>query len=148
MPAIPTPAPRRRFFHARLAGTATAAFASPWNGDDGHGHRDHDRTWHGDNDDRGHGRGDRNDRSERWRNDRWRENDYHDNGRHLGQYERGFRRGERAPVVYLQPRYYVNDWRAYRLPPPPRGYRWVRPVDGRFLLVAITSGVIADMLGY
>ena len=118
--------------------SSTAAFASPWHGG---GHGDHDRAWHGDNDD-DHGRG----RSDR--NDRWRDNDYHDNGRHLGQYKHGFRRGERAPVIYLQPRYYVNDWRAYRLPPPPRGYRWVRPDDGRFLLVAVTTGLIADMLGY
>jgi len=118
--------------------SSTAAFASPWHGGGGHGHGDHDRSWHGDNDDH-HRHGDR--------NDRWRDNDYHDNGRHLGQYKH-YRRGERLPVVYLQPRYYVNDWRAYRLAPPPRGYRWVRPADGHFLLVAVTTGIIADMLGY
>jgi Ni/Co efflux regulator RcnB len=124
--------------------SSTNAFASPWHGDGGHGHGHggQDRAWHGDNDDHGRWHGDRDDR-----NNRWRDNDYHDNGRHLGQYKH-FRRGDRAPVVYLQPRYYVNDWRGYRLPPPPRGYRWVRPDDGRFLLVAITTGVIADMLGY
>lgn len=123
--------------------SSTTAFASPWQGDGGHGHGRQDRSWHGDNDDRGQWRDDRNDR-----NDRWRDNDYHDNGRHLGWYKHGYRRGDRAPVVYLQPRYYVNDWREYRLAPPPRGYRWVRPVDGHFLLVAIATGVIADALGY
>lgn len=125
--------------------SSTTAFASPW-GDGGHGHGGHERSWHGDND-RGDRRGDDHD----WhgdRNDRWRANDYHDNGRHRGWYKHGYRRGERVPVVYLQPRYYVNDWRAYRLAPPPRGYRWVRPVDGHFLLVAIATGVIADALGY
>ena len=118
--------------------SSTAAFASPWHGGGGHGHGDHDRAWHGDNDDH-HRHGDR--------NDRWRDNDYHDNGRHLGQYKH-YRRGERLPVVYLHPRYYVNDGRADRLAPPPRGYRWVRPADGHFLLVAVTTGIIADMLGY
>lgn len=137
--------------------SSTAAFASPWQGDDGHGHGGHDRSWHGDNDNRGDRddrrgdrdwRGDRDDRrgDRDWRDDR--DRGYHDNGRHLGWYKNGYRRGDRAPVVYLQPRYYVNDWRDYRLAPPPRGYRWVRPMDGHFLLVAIATGVIVDALGY
>ena len=125
--------------------SSTAAFASPWHGDDGHGRGGHERSWHGDNDDRGDWRDDRD-----WRRDRddrhWRGD--HDNGRHLGWDKHRYRRGDRAPVVYLQPRYYVNDWRDYRLAPPPRGYRWVRPVDGHYLLVAVTTGVILDALGY
>jgi len=72
----------------------------------------------------------------------------HDNGRHLGHIKQGYRRGMRAPAVYLQPRYYVNDYRRYRLAPPPRGYRWVRPADDRYLLVEITSGLISQALGY
>ncbi|MGH8025166.1 MAG: RcnB family protein [Pseudoxanthomonas sp.] len=72
----------------------------------------------------------------------------HDNGRHLGHLKQGYRRGERAPAVYLQPRYYVTDYRHYHLAPPPRGYRWVRPADNRYLLVEITSGLIAQALGY
>ena len=93
--------------------------------------------------DRGRDRDVRRD-SDRGRN--W--NNRHDNGRHLGHIKQGYRRGMRAPAVYLQPRYYVNDYRRYRLAPPPRGYRWVRPADDRYLLVEITSGLISQALGY
>ena len=109
--------------------SSTAVLAAPGHGHGG-GHGDYGRSSHD------WSRGD----DHHWRGD-------HDNGRHLGEYRR-FRRGERVPVVYLQPRYYVNDWRAYHLAPPPLGYRWVRPVDGHFLLVAATTGLIAEMLGY
>ena len=110
-----------------LSGTA---MASPRHGDhDRHGYP----AWNGD-----HDRGDRDhDRDGRW---------HHDNGRHLGHYK--FARGQRVPVVYLQPRYYVEDYRVYHLAPPPRGYRWVRPENGHFLLVAATTGLIAEILGY
>lgn len=94
-----------------------------------------------------HGRGDRGDRH--GYDDRYdRDDRRHDNGRHLGQIKQGYRRGMRAPTVYLQPRYYVNDYRRYRLAPPPRGYRWVRPADDRYLLVEITTGLISQALGY
>jgi Ni/Co efflux regulator RcnB len=74
----------------------------------------------------------------------------HDNGRHEGWYRQAYRRGQRVPVVYLQPRYYVNDYRHYGLAPPPRGYRWVRPYpdSNEYLLVAIATGLIAQVLGY
>ena len=72
---------------------------------------------------------------------------HHDNGRHLGHDKQAFRRGERVPVIYLQPRYYVADYRVYHLAPPPRGYRWVRPDDGRFLLIATATGLISQILG-
>jgi Ni/Co efflux regulator RcnB len=109
--------------------SSTAALAAPGHG--GHGHGDKGRSSHGDwrHGDQRHWRGE------------------HDNGRHLGEYRR-FQRGEWVPVIYLQPRYYVNDWRAYHLAPPPRGYRWVRPADGHYLLVAATTGLIAEILGY
>ena len=104
----------------------------------------------------GHDRGDRHDRHDRDRDyDRnGRHVRYydgrHDNGRHLGWYKQSFRRGQRVPVVYLAPRYYVNDYRAYRLAPPPRGYRWVRPYEGsnEYLLVQVATGVIMQVLGY
>lgn len=73
---------------------------------------------------------------------------HYDNGRHLGWQQQSFRRGQRVPVVYLQPQYYVQDYRAYRLAPPPRGYRWVRPADDRYLLIQTTTGLISQMLGY
>lgn len=106
--------------------------------------RRYDDNRYGDRDDRDryddHHYGDREDRDGHndrdWRNDNDHDDrDRHDNGRHLGWQKHDFRRGQRVPVVYLQPRYYVNDYRAYRLAPPPRGYRWVRPDDGGYLLV-------------
>ncbi|MBB4477720.1 RcnB family protein [Rhizobium etli] len=39
----------------------------------------------------------------------------------------------------------VNDYRRYRLAPPPRGYRWVR-ADNDFLLIGITNGVISNVI--
>ena len=37
------------------------------------------------------------------------------------------------------------DYRRYRLPPPARGFQWLR-VDNRFLLVGIGDGVIANVV--
>lgn len=72
---------------------------------------------------------------------------HHDNGRHLGQHKQAFRRGQRIPVMYMQPRYYVQDYRVYHLAPPPRGYHWVRPDDGRYLLISTATGLISQILG-
>jgi hypothetical protein len=52
-------------------------------------------------------------------------------------------RGERFRPVYGRP-FVVNDWRYYRLRQPPRGYHWVR-YDNNYLLVALASGLIADI---
>lgn len=65
----------------------------------------------------------------------------HDNGLH-----RGWHKGERLPVVYLEPRYVIRDYRVYHLAAPRPGYHWVRVPDGRFVLVAVATGVIADIL--
>jgi len=59
---------------------------------------------------------------------------------------REYHRGERIEVVYLEPRYYVDDYEYYHLRQPPRGHRWVRDEDGRFILVAVATGIIADIL--
>jgi Ni/Co efflux regulator RcnB len=112
-----------------------------------HGKDDHGKDKHGRYDDDRYDHNDRNRRDDD-RHDRRYDDRRHDNGRHLGQIKHGYRRGERAPVVYLQPRYYVTDYRRYHLAPPPRGYRWVRPADDRYLLVEITSGLISQALGY
>lgn len=53
-------------------------------------------------------------------------------------------RGEHFRPVYGRP-IVVNDWGFYRLRRPPVGYHWVRDRD-RFLLVALTTGVIADIM--
>lgn len=66
----------------------------------------------------------------------------HDRGRHEGWY----RRGGRMPAEYRGRQYEVTDWRADHLRQPPRGYRWVRSDNGDFLLVAVTTGIIASIL--
>lgn len=66
---------------------------------------------------------------------------HHDNGKH-----KGWKKGERIPVVYLERRYYVEDYRHHHLAPPPRGHRWVRTDDGKYVLIAVATGIIADIL--
>lgn len=90
--------------------------------------RDHDHDYR-DNNYRGHGY-----RQVHYSN-------WHDRGRHEGWYHRG----GYLPVEY-RTRYVVTDWRDDRLREPPRGYRWVRSDNGDFLLVAITTGIIADLI--
>ena len=131
-----------------LFGVATApALAADHNHDRGyhgsdHGHYDNNRGNH----DNGHGR-------------------YDDRGR--GDYRRSDYRYRPAPprVVYHRPaprpywvrggRYYgsgyaptyvINDYGHYGLRAPPRGYYWRRSDTGDFLLVAITTGIITDIL--
>jgi Ni/Co efflux regulator RcnB len=107
----------------------------------GHGH-DNDRNEQGD-DQRGNGH----DRDRHERDDDHRDNgrghytNWHDRGRHEGWYKRG----GYLPVEY-RTRYVVTDWRNDRLREPPRGYHWVRSDNGDFLLVAIATGVIVDLL--
>jgi Ni/Co efflux regulator RcnB len=111
--------------------------------DHGHGHgRGNDQHGHDDGD-RGHGRDhDRYVRhDDRRGNGRGRYNSWHDRGRHEGWYKRG----GYLPVEY-RTRYVVTDWRHDRLREPPRGYHWVRSDNGDFLLVAIATGVIVDLL--
>lgn len=57
---------------------------------------------------------------------------------------RHWQRGHYLPAPY-RARSYVIDHRSYRLPPPPRGYGYVR-VDDDAVLVALASGLIADVL--
>lgn len=118
----------------------------------GHGH---DNKGYGQNDgDRGNGHdrdrhrrddGYRDDRGRYVRNDRGpgrgRYKNWHDRGRHEGWYKRG----GYLPVEY-RTRYVVTNWRQDRLREPPRGYHWVRSDNGDFLLVAIATGVIIDLL--
>ena len=72
----------------------------------------------------------------------------HDNGLHLGWYKQQWKRGDRLNWTYVQPTYYVYDYDRYDLRPAPVGYRWVRPADGRYLLVEIATGLIIAALGY
>ncbi|WP_454832333.1 RcnB family protein [Pseudoxanthomonas wuyuanensis] len=62
--------------------------------------------------------------------------------------ERRWARGEYIPQHYLADPYYVRDYRAYDLAPPPPGYGWVRPDprDDEYYMVQLATGVIAQML--
>lgn len=59
-----------------------------------------------------------------------------------------FRRGGYIPREYRNPTYFVTDYRPYHLPPPPRNHQWVQ-VGADYVLIAITTGIIASIvLGY
>ena len=48
-------------------------------------------------------------------------------------------------MQYRDRQYIVSDWRGHHLSPPPRGYYWVQQ-GGDYLLVAIATGIIAQLL--
>lgn len=72
----------------------------------------------------------------------------HPPGRHLGWHKNEWRRGDRIDWTYVDRSYYITDYRAYNLRQPDPGYRWVRPMDDRYLLVEVATGLIIDALGY
>ena len=51
-----------------------------------------------------------------------------------------YRRGYRGPV------YVVNDYSRYDLRRPPRGHHWIRDDRGNMLMVAVATGIIADLI--
>jgi Ni/Co efflux regulator RcnB len=129
---------------------SSAAMAAPGHGHggggEGHGNPHAGQAVHGD---RWAHDGDNDNRHDRYkRGHRYAKGHraHHDNGLHLGQYK--FERGERVPSMYMERRYYVEDYNAYNLAPPPTGYRWVRPDTGRYLLISTATGLISQMLGY
>ena len=65
----------------------------------------------------------------------------YDNGQHRGH---AWAKGQRLPSEYRTRGHYV-DYRRYHLRAPPRGYRWVR-VDNNYMMVAMTSGLIASII--
>lgn len=73
---------------------------------------------------------------------------HHDNGLHLGHYKQ-WARGERIPMTYVVPRYYVTNYATYHLTAPPPGMVWVRPYpDARDVyLVQTATGLISRILG-
>lgn len=146
--------------------TPMTASAQEWRHHDRYD-RDRDRDWDRDRDrDRDYRRCYDRDRDgdcdwrDRARYDRWdrgRHNGYTYRGRwyfgpppaaYYGYYEPGYRSWRRGDVVpYYYRSYYSGvDWRAYRLRPPPRGYRWVRDDRGEFLLIGIATGVILSAI--
>ena len=130
---------------------AGSAFAQ----DRGHGQdRGHDRG-----DDRGNGRyeqqhrqfdrhdnrrGDRSDRGDRYSREDYRAGRHFDR-RGYPQPHTEWRRGGRVPHEYRGRNYVVNDYRAYQLQAPPRGYQWVG-VGGDYVLAAIATGLIAQII--
>lgn len=55
-------------------------------------------------------------------------------------------RGGRYYGTGYAPTYVVNDWGYYGLRAPPRGYYWRRSDTGDFLLVALATGIITDII--
>ena len=55
-------------------------------------------------------------------------------------------RGGRIYGPGYGPTYVVTDYRGYGLRYPPHGYGWRRDDHGHFLLVALATGVIADLI--
>ncbi|TFW10238.1 hypothetical protein E4K72_01915 [Oxalobacteraceae bacterium OM1] len=101
----------------------------------------HDR--HDDRDDRGrygmqHERGD----DRRGPDDR---DMRRDNDRRGFEHRERFHRGDRLPPEFRSRQYVVEDWRHYRLPPPPRGHHWVQ-VGSEYALVAIPTGVVVNVV--
>jgi len=142
---------------AALAATTGLAQAGDRYGSRGHDSRGHDSRGHDyrGHDYRGHDyrgrdyyyRGDRDYRSRNWRGQEswhpvpysyprygWRAPGYH-----------RWSRGAYLPRVYFGPSYIVRDYGYYGLRPPPLGYGWVR-VDNDFLLAALATGFVADVL--
>lgn len=135
-----------------------AAFAhDPHRGDDRHHHddRDHREDRRDERDD------DRDDRREHrdaygdyrrdYRDDRRDHRDYQKAAKKAYHQEqknyRRWARGQYIPRDYMATRYYVNDYRDYRLAPPPRGYAWVQPYqnDDTYYMVQIASGLISQI---
>lgn len=155
-----------------MAAVATPAMARDGrHGNDGdRGRHGHDRR----DDDRDRGewrdRDDRHDRHDRGRHDRdrrrgrvvyvpgWRQPAYRAPPPRVYYQKRrppayGYYRGHphwtRGARYYDRgygPTYVVNDYRYYGLRPPPYGYRWRRDDRGDFLLVAIATGIIVDLV--
>jgi Ni/Co efflux regulator RcnB len=65
--------------------------------------------------------------------------------RHARAYTHRYASGGYAPE-YRDQRYWVRDWRARRLSAPPRGYQWVQTDTGDLLLMALATGLIANVV--
>lgn len=58
----------------------------------------------------------------------------------------GWAPGHRYHDYYGGPVYVVNDYSRYHVRRPPYGYHWVRDDAGNLLLVAIATGILADLV--
>jgi Ni/Co efflux regulator RcnB len=55
-------------------------------------------------------------------------------------------RGDRLPDQFRQSQHVVSDWRQFGLRIPPRGYHWVSNGNNQYLLIAIRSGTILEIV--
>ncbi len=53
--------------------------------------------------------------------------------------------GAALPALFLAPAYYYTDWAAFGLPPPDRGFQWVR-YGPDLLLVNVSTGEVVDVI--
>ena len=139
--------------------TGAAAFAQPY------GYGDYNRGGYDRSYERGYDRSRDSDRDGRpdyreWNQDRDRDGrpdqydrydnrrgGYRDRGHHYGAYQGGgWRQGQVYPY-YRERAYVIDDYRAYRLPPPRSGYRYYRSDNGDIVMVAIASGIIGAIIG-
>ena len=157
--------PTRILGLATLALALGVAFAAPAEARD-NDRRGHDRGWSGQE-----WRRDRDRRSDRYdhrRDDR--RADHRRDRRHDRRYDRRdtrvvyvprpvvvhhpsayrgpppWARGRHYGYAGYAPTYVVSDYRYYGLRQPPRGYHWRRSDRGDFLMVAIATGIIADII--
>lgn len=87
----------------------------------------------------------REDQRERAKDLRKAERDYYKAQRKYAKEQRRWARGQYLPAEYRSSRYLISDYRTYRLPPPPRGYGYVRH-DDDVLLTSMTNGLITQVL--
>ena len=59
---------------------------------------------------------------------------------------RYYYQGDVLPWEYRRHMMVVNDWNTYGLYAPPHGYQWVRSDTGEILLIALATGLIANLL--
>ena len=130
-----------------LATAPGLALADDWDHGDRHGHhddrRDDRRDWR---DDRRDWRDDRRDSRQGYR-EGYRDADYRPGPPpHAPAWGYRYSRGARYYDAYRGPVYVVQRYPDYHLRRPPPGYHWVRDDRGNFLMVAIATGIIADIL--
>ncbi len=167
---------RNRFAIAVLSSVLAFGFAAPAFADDDRDRRGHDRDHGGRgerHDDRRNWQADRRGDQRHWQADRrddrrdYRRDDRREDHRaYRGGYPQGYRdarvrdrdygyrapprhswaRGQRYHDYYQGPVYVVNDYPRYHVRRPPRGHHWVRDDRGNLLMVAIATGIIADLV--
>ncbi|HWB32903.1 MAG TPA: RcnB family protein [Acidobacteriaceae bacterium] len=79
-----------------------------------------------------------------------RDDSHHDNGYHDDHHQTYVRHKEWHKGYHMQRQDWdrgerIQDWRAYHLRQPPRGYEW-REVDGNYVMAAVATGVIASVI--